>query len=104
MEITSMFETWNVIMALLGGGFIGIYILGMFTRRASGPGVIIGALASVAATLWINEYTSVHWTFYSPVAVLTCIIVGYVASLIFRGQPKSQEGLTVFDMRRDLEG
>ena len=42
MNIRSMFRTWNEICALLGGGFIGIYILGMFTRRASGPGVIIG--------------------------------------------------------------
>jgi solute:Na+ symporter, SSS family len=98
-SIRSMFKTWNLVCALLGGGFIGIYILGMFTRRASGPGVIIGALTSIVATILVKQYSPLHWTFYAPVAVLSCLVVGYLASLCFPGHRKPLEGLTVFDMR-----
>ena len=99
MNVRSMFKTWNLVCALLGGGFIGIYILGMFTRRASGPGVIIGALVSIVTTIAITKYSPLHWVFYGPAAVLSCLVVGYVASLILPGHPKPLKGLTVFDMR-----
>jgi len=103
-NIRSMFKTWNLVCALLGGGFIGIYILGMFTRRASGPGVIIGALTSIVTTILVKQYSPLHWTFYGPTAVLSCLVVGYLASLVFPGHPKPLEGLTVFDMKERARG
>lgn len=103
MNISSMFETWNVAIALLGGGFIGIYILGMFTRRSNAAGAITGALSSIVVTLLVKQYSPLHWLFYTPIAVVSCMAIGFVVSLVTGGNRKSLEGLTVFDMRRDLE-
>jgi SSS family transporter len=96
MQITSMFETWNVILSLIGGGFIGIYILGMFTTRANSIGVSAGAIASIVITLWVKNNTPLHWTFYSPVAVTSCISIGYLVSLLFPISAKDLKGLTIF--------
>jgi len=102
MNITSMFQTWNEIVALLGGGFVGIYILGMFTTRASSAGAIVGALASVAAAILIKGYTEIHWIFYAPAAILSCVVVGYLASLILPGPARDLTGLTIFTPARAL--
>ena len=51
MNLRSMFQLWNELIALLGGGFLGIYILGMFTRRATAFGVAVGAISSICTCL-----------------------------------------------------
>ncbi len=101
-DIRSMFESWNRIAALLGGGFVGVYTLGMFTTRANGVGAICGAVASVVWTLWA-EHSGMHWTLLGPSATLACIVVGYAVSL-FTGRPSaSLEGLTVFTLGRSRD-
>jgi SSS family transporter len=96
----SMLATWNQIQALLGGGVVGVYSLGMFTRRANGVGAVCGAIISVAVTLLVKNYTSLHWGFYTPVAIGSCMLSGYIISLIFK-ESKSRDltGLTVFTSR-----
>jgi SSS family transporter len=98
----SLFQTWNEIIALLGGGFLGMYILGTFTRRANSVGAFTGAIFSIAATVLVKKYTSVHWYAYLPIAVATCITVGYLLSLVTPKEHKDLTGLTAFDVRRDL--
>jgi solute:Na+ symporter, SSS family len=102
MDLRSIFQTWNEITALLGGGFLGIYILGMFTTRATTAGSITGALASIVCVLYIRSFTPIHWTFYNPVAVLSCIVIGYLVSLLGK-QKKDLNGLTAFTMIKGLE-
>jgi SSS family solute:Na+ symporter len=103
LSISSMFQTWNEMCALLGGGFIGIYILGMFTKRANTIGVIAGAIASIVAIIIAKQYTPMHWALYTPFAVFTCLVVGYFVSLVTPGAQKDMHGLTVFTMKRDKE-
>lgn len=98
----SLFQTWNELFALLGGGFLGIYILGIFTRRTNAVGAVVGAIASIFVTIYVKKFTTVHWYFYMPVAVFSCVGIAYVVSLIFPGPRKDLNGLTVFDMRHDL--
>jgi SSS family transporter len=101
LNITSMFETWNQVVALLGGGFVGMYILGMFTHKANSVGAIVGALASVLVTYLTKEYTSVHYIFLVPVAISTCVIIGYIASVLTPGYSKADlSGLTVWDVEK----
>ena len=83
-----------------GGGFIGMYMLGIFTRRANSIGVIVGALASVVVTALTSRFTEVHYMFLNPVAILTCIGVGYTVSLLTPGNRKADlTGLTVWNLR-----
>ncbi len=95
----SLFQTWNELFALLGGGFLGIYILGTFTRRANAAGAITGALVSVPATFAIKHYTDLHWAAYMPAAVMTCVAIGYLVSLLTPACDHDLAGLTVFDMK-----
>lgn len=96
LQITSMFALWNTILGLLGGGIVGLYSLGMFSRRANTAGAILGAIASVVWSLWLKS-TGAHFMLYLPSSVLVCMIAGYLGSLLLPGRPRTLAGLTVFD-------
>lgn len=98
LEIESMFQVWSEILALLGGGFVGIYILGMFTRRTSSAGAIIGAVGSIVCTVLLKNFTELHWVFFTPAAAGSCVVLGYLSSFLFPSKRKKDlSGLTVFD-------
>ena len=99
-DVTSMFATWNKIIALLGGGFVGIYILGVFTTRANSAGAIAGGVASIVVTLVVDRLGVVHWSIYSPVAIATCLVIGYIVSLATGGSTRNLSGLTAFTARK----
>jgi solute:Na+ symporter, SSS family len=101
MDIKSLWEMFVQLFALVGGGFPGIFALGMLTRRANAPGVFIGLLASIGATFAVRNYTSLNVFLYISVAVGTCIVVGYVASLFFAPPARKLDGLTVHTLRRE---
>lgn len=100
LPIKSMMVVWSQITSLLGGGIVGVYTLGMLSTRANGVGAVCGAASSVVVTLGVKLFTSVHWMAYPPIAIFTCMIVGYVASLLFSKQKKDLTGLTIFTPRQ----
>ncbi|MBC8039511.1 MAG: sodium/solute symporter [Opitutaceae bacterium] len=100
LPIKSMMVVWSQVSALLGGGIVGVYTLGMLTTRANGVGAVTGAIASVIVALLIKLFTPLHWSTYLPVAIGSCLVVGYVVSLATGGSRKDLTGLTVFTPRK----
>ena len=95
----SLMVVWSQIVSLMGGGVVGVYSLGMFTKRVNGFGAVCGAIASIVITLLVKLYTPLHWSTYMPIAILSCMVVGYLCSL-FSPQTKDLEGLTVFTPKK----
>ena len=100
-EIRSLYDMWMQLVALLGGGFAGVYALGMLTRRAHGNGALVGAVASIILTVVVKTYTPLHFMLYGVVSVVSCIGVGYLASLVLPGRPVDLSGLTVYTRTRE---
>jgi SSS family solute:Na+ symporter len=99
-DIHSLFDVSIELAGLLGGGFAGAYTLGMFTRRANAQGVAIGIAGSIVLTLIIWSFRWVHPYFYLAISILLCIVIGYLASLLFPPPQRSLKGLTIY---RDAE-
>lgn len=95
----SLMVVWSQIVSLMGGGIVGVYSLGMFTKRVNGFGAVCGAVSSIIITLLVKLYTPLHWATYMPVAILSCMVMGYLCSL-FSPQTKNLEGLTVFTPKK----
>ena len=96
LEIKSLYDMWMQLVALLGGGFAGVYALGMLTRRANHTGALVGAVASVIVTVMVKTYTPLHFMLYGVVSVGTCILVGYITSLVLPGKRGDLRGLTIY--------
>ena len=92
---------WDVYMAVIGlvmGSLTGLFALGIFTRRANGPGALIGAAFGAAALYVVKTYTDAHFFLFAAVGVVACFIVGYVASFLFPEEWKSVDGLTIYTL------
>jgi SSS family solute:Na+ symporter len=98
-DLTSIWDLYFVVLGMLLGAITGIFTLGIFTKRANSTGVMIGAIASLAATYYVRYYTHMHFLAYPMVGVVVCYVVGYLTSIIFPGKQKDITGLTVYTLQ-----
>jgi solute:Na+ symporter, SSS family len=70
------------------GALLGVFLLGVLTRRASQRGALIGMICGLAIELYLWGWSQVAFTWW--VAVGTCVTfgIGYVFSLGFSPAPK----------------
>ncbi|GEK59463.1 Na+/proline symporter [Marinococcus halophilus] len=98
---TNRAETWNLFLSLTGLFGVptaGIFALGIFTKRANTPGVILGLFGSAILSYLIQQ------TAFSPFMVSTfsffgSMLMGYLFSLCFPSHGKNIEGLTVYSLK-----
>lgn len=99
LNLKSLMITWSIISALLGGGIVGVFSLGMFTRRGNGFGAVCGAIISVILTALVKFYTPLHWQTLIPIAILSCMGSGYLLSFLSSHQ-KDLSGLTIYTPKK----
>lgn len=95
-ELPSLWDLFIKLMGLLGGGFGGVYALGLLTKRANGPGVLIGTVTSVILTVCFDYVTDANAFAVAAMATFSCVFIGYVASLFIPSPPRNLKGLTVY--------
>ena len=94
-ESTSMLDSYLAIVGLFGGGLAGLFAAGIFTRRANGPGAILGFLASALVLFAARESGAVHFLLYALIGVITCVVVSVATSGLFPGAARDVTGLTL---------
>jgi Na+/proline symporter len=99
-DIQSLWDQFMKILGLFGGSMCGLFCLGIFTKRASGPGAIVGALAGATGLLLVQQYTDVHLLLYALVGITICFVCGYLASWVLPRSEKPIEGLTIYTLER----
>ena len=100
-NIKSLWDQFMKILGLFGGSMCGLFCLGIFTKRANGPGAISGALAGAAGVFLVEQYTDVHLLLYAFVGITVCCLCGYFASALFSASRKSIAGLTIHTLNRE---
>jgi len=98
-DIQSLLDQAMTFIGLFAGGLGGLFVLAIFTRRTHGTGALIGLLASGVIQLLIKQYYPVHPSFYAATGILTCLVIGYAASLIIPQKQKPIDGLTIYTLR-----
>jgi Na+/proline symporter len=99
-DIKSLWDQFMRILGLFGGPMCGLFCLGIFTKRANGPGAIIGAVAGAVGLFLVQHYTDVHLLLYAIVGIAICFVCGYLASLAVPRSKKSIQGLTIHTLKR----
>lgn len=92
--IQSLYFLFQEIIGLLSSALAGIFILGIFTERATSKGVIIGAVVSLVVMAFVKFQTGIHFYIYPLIGMPVCIIVGYLFSFVFPSDDKNLAGLT----------
>jgi Na+/proline symporter len=69
----NLVESVNTVIGLIGGPLLGLFFLGMFTRRADTRGALLGCLAGFIGLLSIYLYQSGFFTAEKPAPVVSFI-------------------------------
>ena len=69
------------VLGFLSGPLLGMFLLGILTRRANTVGVLAGAVAGTLVTYLVAR-TNVAWLWYGPVGCLATVAVGYPFSFL----------------------
>lgn len=95
---TNQAETWNLFLAitgLFGVPIAGIFALGIFTKRANAPGVLIGLILSAISSYFVQQ-TDLTPFVVSIMSFFSSFIFGYLVSLLFPTYNKNTIGLTIY--------
>jgi SSS family transporter len=79
------------IASIAYGAMLGVFLLGVLTRRANSRGALAGMAAGLAVEIYLWTATKVGWTWYVAVGTVVTFAVGYTASRLF---PSHERGET----------
>ncbi|MFB3915654.1 MAG: sodium:solute symporter [Terriglobales bacterium] len=72
------------------GALLGVFLLGVLTRRANEGGAMIGMAFGFALEVFIWRGTRIPWTWYVSIGAAATFLVGYVSSLVVAPRERSQ--------------
>ncbi|HVP41970.1 MAG TPA: hypothetical protein VMS96_00980, partial [Terriglobales bacterium] len=66
------------------GALLGVFLLGVLTRRANERGAMVGMVCGFALNVYLWLGTKVPWTWYVMIGSAATFAVGYSASFVFQ--------------------
>ena len=85
-KVGRVVEVGLQIASVAYGALLGVFLLGVLTRRANQPGAMVGMLFGFVTELYLWRWTSVPWTWYVAIGTVVTFSVGYTASLILSNE------------------
>ena len=68
------------------GSLLGVFLLGVLTKRASERGAMMGMLCGFLLNLYLWQFTRIPFTWYVALGSIATFAVGYGSSLILKAQ------------------
>jgi solute:Na+ symporter, SSS family len=84
----SVLEAGLSIASILYGALLGVFLLGILTRRAGENGAMTGMVISLVTMFCVKRFTPIAWTWYVLIGTAATVITGYAASLVLDKKPK----------------
>ncbi len=82
-KVSRVIEVGLSIASVAYGALLGVFLLGVLTRRATQNGVMVGMVCGFAADLYLWLGTRVAWTWYVLLGTTVTFCVGYLSSLMW---------------------
>jgi len=81
-KVGRVVEVGLQIASIAYGALLGVFLLGVLTRRASQRGAMIGMLCGLVSELYLWLGTRVPWTWWVAIGTVVTFGVGYAASMM----------------------
>lgn len=88
-RLGSLIEVVNKFGSYFYGSLLGVFVLAIGTKRATGNGAFFGLIAGIAAVAVVGNTTKISFLWYNVVGCVVVVIVGMLLSLIL---PKQTTG------------
>ena len=88
----SVLELALTIASVPYGCMLGIFLLGVLTRRVSGTAAAAGAVGGLTVLLGFMGLTTVAWTWYVAIGTVATFVIGLLASLVIHDETRGSNG------------
>ena len=86
MEVGHIFDLLIGLIGLIGSPLAGLFLLGLFVKRAGRTHAWIGVSCSIFALIFAKYATDLNGLLYGLVGIGVCVGIGYLSSLIIAKQ------------------
>jgi SSS family solute:Na+ symporter len=88
-KVGRVVEVGLQIASVAYGALLGVFLLGVLTKRANQTGAMIGMLCGFSTELYLLWKTQVPWTWYVAIGTVVTFGIGYGASMGIKDKSKS---------------
>ncbi|MGF1701775.1 sodium:solute symporter [Photobacterium makurazakiensis] len=88
---SELWDAFNSLIGLMGGPMTGLFMLGVFVRRANANSALVGVIAAVTSILVVRSATDLNFFFYGVIGTLVVVIVGYLTAPLFKSSHSKEE-------------
>jgi solute:Na+ symporter, SSS family len=81
-KVARVVEVGLTIASVAYGALLGVFLLGVLTKRANERGAMVGMLFGFCVDLYLWLGTKIPWTWYVPIGTVVTFGIGYAASLL----------------------
>jgi len=85
-KVGRVVEVGLQIASVAYGALLGVFLLGVLTRRANQQGAMLGMFCGFLTELYVWLDTRVPWTWYVLIGTVVTFAVGYAASVVLKGE------------------
>src|SRR5699024_2005040 len=92
INVTSALDAWWKLSSIFSGGMLGLFLLGIFTRRKNVKGALTGVIAGICVILWLSLYKffqleetlgyQIHSYLTIVLGTTTIFLVGFIVSIM----------------------
>ncbi len=94
-DFKSLLDLFQELLALFAGATMGLFFLGIFSRKANASGALAGVLGSGLLLAYVTFFTPLTFWLFSVIGFATCYGLGVLVSRFVPGRSQP-EGLTLF--------
>ncbi len=93
VDIQSLLDYFNTILGLLTGAIGGLFVMGIFYKRISAVGALVGFVCGTLTVFYMNAFTDANFFLFGAVSIVVSVAVALLLSLIWPNK-KDIQGLT----------
>ncbi|MCA1923310.1 sodium:solute symporter [Buttiauxella noackiae] len=91
---SEIWDAFNSLIGLMGGPMTGLFMLGIFCKRANAGSATLGIVVSIVVVLFARYATDLNFFFYGVVGCLSVVISGVIFAPLFASAPALTLGET----------
>jgi len=89
-RLGSLIEVVNRFGSYFYGSLLGVFVLALGTKRATGTGAFVGLFAGIASVAVVSNYTNISFLWYNLVGCVAVFVVGMIVSLFTRKETTNE--------------
>ena len=98
--ISSLWDQFQLLVGLFAGGLGGVFLLGILSKRANGPGAIAGLVLSGVLQFFVREYTQINLLLYAFTGLISAVIFGALISWLSAPAADDRTRYTIYGLKQ----